>query len=82
MLCDYLIYGVTNIFMDIQTLNFPAKIYNRRIFYEDRYFLPPSAAGLSKSFKMGETIGDFFEKNKELVELVKSHNAWPHKESN
>lgn len=80
MLCDYLIYGVTNIFNQIKVLNFPNKVYNRRIFFEDRYFLPPMATGLSINFKHGENLNDFYEKNKELVERIKNNNAWPHVE--
>jgi hypothetical protein len=82
MLCDYLIYGVTNLFTNTQTLNFPNKIYNRRIFYEDRYFLPPAAAGMSLNFNNGETMEDFYEKNKDLVEKIESIKAWPHIEHN
>ena len=62
----------------MQTLNFPNRIYNRRIFYEDRYFLPPMATGLSVHFNHAESLEDFYEKNKELVERIENLNAWPH----
>ena len=71
MLCDYLIYGVANLFHNIQVLDFPNKVYSRRIFYEDRYFLPPMAAGLSVHFNHADSLDDFYEKNKELVEKTK-----------
>lgn len=80
MLCDYLICGVTNIFHDMEVLDFPNRIYKRRIFYEDRYFLPTTAAGLSTSFSGGSDMEDFFEKNKELVEKIEKNKSWPHVE--
>lgn len=82
MLCDYLIYGVTNIFCKMQTLNFPNKIYSRRVFYEDRYFIPPMAAGLSTSFHPASNLEEFYEKNKNLIDKVKDLNSWPHIEHN
>jgi len=78
MLCDYLICGVTNIFNEMQVLNFPAQIYSRRVFFEDRYFLPPRPAGLPEHFEPGDNLDDFYEKNKELVSKIKNVNAWPH----
>jgi hypothetical protein len=82
MLCDYMPVGIANLFHNIQVLNFPNTIYKRRIFYEDRYFIPPMATGVSKHFDVGETVDDFFQKNKELVHKMKELKAWPHHEPN
>jgi hypothetical protein len=38
------------------------------------------ATGLSEYFKDAETLEDFYEKNKELVDKIQNRNAWPHVE--
>jgi hypothetical protein len=80
MMCDYMPVAIANVFHNIQVLNFPNTVYKRRIFYEDRYFIPPMAAGMSTAFEPGETIDDFFEKNRELVNKMVELKAWPHHE--
>lgn len=77
-MCDYMPVGITNIFENITVENFPNTVYQRRIFYEDRYFIPPMAAGMSREFNAATSKEEFFEKNKELVNTMYERNAWPH----
>jgi hypothetical protein len=80
MLCDYIPVAVTNIYHNIQVLNFPNNVYERQIHYTDRYFLPLSggAPGLGTHFTPGNSEEDFIEKNKELKQILEERNAWPH----
>jgi hypothetical protein len=78
MICDYMPVAIANIFHNIQVEDFPNRIYQRRIYYEDRYFIPPPAAGLSRSFVPSTTKEEFLETNKELVEKIIELKDWPH----
>jgi hypothetical protein len=82
MTCDYIPIGVTNIFHNMQVLNFPNTVYARQIHYTDRYFLPMpgGAPGLGTPFIPGKTEEDFLKKNKKLKKIMEQRNAWPHTE--
>ena len=81
MLCDYIPVAAANIYNSIAVEHFPNKVYQRQIWYEDRCFIPPPAAGFNARFVEAKTQEEFFELNKDLVEKVKSYNAWPHVEN-
>lgn len=78
MICDYMPVAISNIFHEMKVENFPNRVYQRRIYYEDRYFIPPPAAGLSTNFIPASSKEEFFEKNKELVNKMVELKAWPH----
>lgn len=84
MLCDYMPVAIANIFSDIQVLNFPNRVYNVHIHFEDRYFLPigQGAPGLGIQFSPAETQEEFMERNKEVKKILDDRNAWPHQEPN
>jgi len=81
MLCDYIPVAAANVYHSMAVENFPNKVYQRQIWYEDRYFIPPNAAGFNASFKDALSQEEFFEANKELIDKMKTHKAWPHVES-
>lgn len=80
MLCDYIPIAAANLYHNIQVLPFPNRIYQRQIYYQDRTFIPPMAAGLSKNFIATDTEAEFHEVNKELIEELKTRKGWPHVE--
>ena len=80
MLCDYIPVAAANIYHSMTVEHFPNKVYQRQIWYEDRYFIPPAAAGFNTRFTEASTQEEFLEKNKELVDKLKLHKAWPHVE--
>lgn len=79
-MCDYFIVSVCNIFNGIKVLNFPEKVYSLRIFFEDRYSVPPYTAPGSGGipFIPGESIEDFYNKNTELKNKLEKDNMWPY----
>lgn len=81
MLCDYIPVAAANIYHSMNVEHFPNKVYQRQIWYEDRCFIPPAAAGFNTRFEEAATQEEFFEKNKDLIEKMKHHKAWPHVES-
>jgi hypothetical protein len=78
MLCDYIPVGTANRYCNIQVLDFSKKYYDIKIYFTDRYFLPRSinfsdGSGLTPA----NTIEEFYEVNKDKIEILKSENRWP-----
>lgn len=78
MLCDYIPVGVANKYCGIEVLDFSKKYYDIKIYFTDRYFIPKVM-----NFERGEglipcdTIEEFYEKNKDKIEILKSESRWP-----
>lgn len=73
MLHGILPYAISNLYMSIQVLDFPYyEIFSTNIYAEDRYFLPVSHFNL----KHTNTQEEFYEINKEQIEILKKNNRW------
>jgi hypothetical protein len=73
MLHSVLPYAISNLYMSIGVLDFPHhEIFNTNIYADDRYFLPPFHFNL----KHASTQEEFYEINKENIEILKQNNRW------
>lgn len=80
MLCDYIPVAAANIYCGIKVLDFPNTVYNRQIYFEDRYFIPPAIPGIGGQFTPANSQEEFLQNNQEIKQILDKGKAWPHVE--
>lgn len=77
MYVDYIPFSMVNHMLNIKPIRFENKWFTVNIFFQDRYFMPRGTGfGNGMDFKPAETYEKFFEKNKELIDWLKSRNQF------
>jgi len=80
MTSDYTPFAISNILCGMNVTDFPRHLATVNVFYEDRYFWPRSSLGSNNDFVMTNTIDEFYEKNTDEINYLKSVSGWPHKD--
>lgn len=82
MLCDVVPLALSSKLNDIQLLHFPGKLYQLRVFFQDRFWGPPwyynpDCNGKGLHLLPAKTLKEFLDINNELICCMRERNQWP-----
>lgn len=82
ILCDYFPLALTNIIQRMESMHFTGKMFQFRVFFEDRFWgapwhEDPSCDSETKHLISTKNKKEFLEVNAKLIECMKAKNQWP-----